>query len=128
MEEKQPTESTGFVLDITDISYDAKPFEYSSNGTGTSCTLGVRPWPDSMTEAMLQRDGILVRADENCKKFIYCLKYWKDVFDANGAGIRCTDEIKKKIFDFKVDPGMIAFVLEKAAEIKQRKKDEEKNS
>ena len=133
--DKEKPTSRGLELDFTDVTYEAKPFPYTKtitdeDGTTTeqTATLGVRMWPDSMAEAKLQADGLVIRASENCRKFIYCLEWWKGVVDKKGKPVPCSDANKKMIFDVKADPEMIAFVLEKADEMKGRKEAQEKNS
>lgn len=123
----------GISIDITDLSYDAKAREFirtvetDGENVEQKCTVGIRPWPESLTETTIGDNGILLRANERCKKFVYCAEWWEGVTDKNDNPIKCTDENKKLIFDMKADPEFVAFVLLEQEKMKGAKESQEKN-
>lgn len=115
-------------LSFSELSYDAKWYEYKD------AELEIRPYPSSLTNAMISRDqeSFMLSGAEQCKMFIYCLTGWRKVVDANGNAFKLTDEVKKKIFDFRIQnrefAELVNFVLSQNASIAIQKEEQEKNS
>ena len=103
-------------LEISDLSYEAKDYEFGD------ATLTIRPLILTQTNLVMNEDGITVKGQARFEEF----NYWKNVVDEKGKDLPCTDEIKKKVFDFGLG-GISNFVLETARVFKAQKEDQEKN-
>lgn len=108
-------------LNITDLSYDSKEYEYKG------AKLWIRPYPFSMSDTVIRADALVITGEKQFEVFDYCLPKWDNVVGSDGKPIPCNTEVKKKIYDFRVDPDMIQFVVEKSGAFKRRKEEEEKN-
>jgi len=108
-------------IDLKACSYEGRWFDFED------CRLKVRPCPESMADVVVQDGALVVAGNRQAKIFCYCLEDWEKVADADGKPIVCTDEVKKKIFDFDLGGGMVAFVLQKARELKLGREALEKN-
>lgn len=107
-------------LDISELTYEAKDYEFDG------ATLSIRPLIMSRQKSIINDEGLTIKGENRFEDFNYCLVGWKGVTDANGEDLPCTEEIKKKVFDFGLG-GIATFVLEKARVFKEEKEDLEKN-
>lgn len=120
-------------FDFSKISYESKWFDYE-NEEGIKQKdqqLEIRPYPHSLETLLIEDMNTLVVSEKNtCKKFIYCLTNWKGFVDAKGKPLPCTEEIKKKLYDFQVHLDttyLIRYVIDKADELRNKKDLLEKN-
>ena len=107
-------------LEISDLSYEAKDYKFGD------ATLTIRPLILTQTNLVMNEDGITVKGQARFDDFNFCLTGWKNVVDENGKDLPCTEEVKKKVFDFGLG-GISNFVLETARVFKAEKEDQEKN-
>jgi len=89
--------------------------------------LFIRPYPSSKSNLVIRDGRPVISGEDQWDIFNYCLVDWKNVTDATGATISCTEDIKKKVFDFAM-AGISAFVLEKSRQFHLAEEDAEKNS
>ena len=117
-------------LNISKCTYEGQWFHF---GDGR---LKIRPYPASK-QSFSYRDGaVLVPGSAAMDKFKFCLMEW-DSFVQPGTKdpIELTDEVKTKIFDFKLgtavidgeEVSMADFVLMKADDLFRLKGEAEKN-
>ncbi len=107
-------------LDFLEISYEAKDYKFGD------ATLTIRPLILTRTNLILNDDGMAIKGQARFDDFNFCLTAWKNVADENGKDLPCTEEVKKKVFDFGLG-GISNFVLETARVLKAQKEDQEKN-
>lgn len=111
-------------LDFSNLSYDAREYEYEFDGQ--KCTMKIRPYPASLQNTVISKDGLVLQGDDQFEIFNYCLVSFSGITDANGKAIPCNKEIKKKIFDFNLS-GIPAFVLGKSRVFEEEKAEAEEN-
>jgi len=119
-------------LDITGLSYDPVWYDFETGlpvkePSEDKPYLQIRPYPLSRANAVFSEKGIVLRGEDQCEVFKYCLTGWKNFVDANDKELKLTEEVKQKIYDFNLQ-GIAGFVgrIARIAEI--RKESEEKNS
>lgn len=117
IEQEKPA---GFVLDLTDISYDAKTYDFKN------ATLWIRPYPNSKANMKFEEGGVRLEGAERWKCFDHSLTKWENIMDANGKEIPFTQKTKRLVFDHNLG-GIPGFVLEKAQAHNQALKAQEKN-
>ena len=117
VEQEKPA---GFVLDLTEISYDAKPEEFKG------ATFWVRPYPNSEANMKFEEGGVRLEGAERWKCFNHSLTKWENLVAADGTPITFSTKTKKLIFDHNLG-GIPGFVLEKAQAHNQALKAQEKN-
>lgn len=108
-------------LDLSQLSYDPQWFPFDDG-----VELHIRPYPFSRSNVVLRDNGFLISGKDQCEIFKHCLVAWKNVVGADNNPLPCTDEVKQKIFDFRMG-GISDFVLQKNREFQDRKGGEEKN-
>ena len=108
-------------LNLGDLSYDAK---WHTFGDGR---LKIRPHVASDTNVMVKDGGVVVSGDEHWKIFRDSLEDWEKIVGDDGKPLPLTDEVKKLVFDFRLE-GIPDFVVRKAIVFEQQKGIEEKNS
>lgn len=107
-------------LDLDKFSYDGQWYDFKDG------RLKIRPFPRSMENNTLSRDGIVVRGEDAFEKFSYCLVDWEGVTGANDAPLALTPNVKKVVFDSGMG-GIPAFVLKKVAELDAEWESDQKN-
>jgi hypothetical protein len=121
--------SEGFILNVKKVSYESKVVDFGK------AKLHIRPYPQSRSELII-RDGAMIFPGASAQDmFIYCLTGWENVNDDDKNPIALTDDIKKKIYDFKVGAIEIAgkkvpmsnFVIAEARKMTDEIGDDSKN-
>ncbi len=107
-------------LDLSELSYEAKWYEFGD------CKLFIRPLPNTMSSVTIRDGELIIEGRERFASFNHCLVDWKNVVDENGKDLPCTEEVKRKVFDFGLG-GISGFVLDQAGSFQERKADQEKN-
>ena len=109
------------ILDIDKISYEARWFDFQDG------RLKIRPYPASMNDITIKvGKGMIFSGEESLKMFEYCLIDWEGIVGADDKPIPCTDEVKRKVYDFQMG-GISAFVLTKVREFDTVKESAEGN-
>ena len=87
----------GFEVDVDSIDYGSQEFPFKEDSS-----LEIRPYPESMDDIIVKTtSGLIMSSRNRQKKFVYCLTGWKGIVGADGKPVPCTDDVKKKIFDFQ---------------------------
>ena len=118
-------------LDFTNLSYDPKWYNFETGKAAdkpgkTGAFLKVRPYPASMSNIIVTENGIELSGKNQADVFMYCLTDWAGIFDAKEKKLKCSEEIKKKIFDFSMS-GIPGFVIQKSKLFEKEKAGMEKN-
>jgi len=108
-------------IDLSNLSYDGQWYEFQPG-----VELKIRPCPASMSNIVMRDGSMVISGEDQCRIFIYCLVDWKNVVDANDKPLPCSEEVKRKIFDFGLG-GIAPFVLRKVRLLEEEKQAEEKN-
>ncbi len=108
-------------LDITSLTYEPQWHEFGD------CELLIRPYPASRANFEITGDTLVISGGNLCEVFKHCLVDWKNVVGSDGTPLPCTDEVKQKVYDFRL-AGIAEFVLRKARQFADRKASAEKNS
>lgn len=106
--------------------YDKKSGKKVDEPAQTGVFFKIRQYPASMLDTVFTDGGIKFQGEDQCRKFKYCLCDWKGVTDLNGKPLPCNDDVKQKIFDFKLG-GIADFVMAKIMVMEKQKADSEKN-
>jgi len=119
-------------LDVTSLTYDPVWYDFETGlpakePSGDRAYLQIRPYPLSRSNTVFSEKGITLRGEDQCETFKYCLVGWKNVVDAAGKPLPCTDDVKQKVYDFNL-AGIATFVGRVARVVEARKESEEKNS
>lgn len=107
-------------LDLTKLSYEAQWYDFGG------ARLKVRPYPMSKANLVFKDNGLIISGEDQCEVFKYCLVTWERVTGLDGKDLPCTDEIKQKIFDFRL-AGIADFVLAMDRRFREDKETLEKN-
>lgn len=107
-------------LDFTNLSYDGKWYKLGD------CELKIRFFPSSLTNVIMRDGNQIISGPDQREAFVYCLQDWRNVVDANGKALPCTDKIKEKVFDFRL-AGIKDFVLIQSMDAQAEKEKQEKN-
>jgi len=117
-------------VDLSKVDYNGKEFDFGG------AKLTIRPYPASRTDVQF-RDGAIVLAGSSARDmFIYCLTKWDNVTGADDKPLKLTDDVKKKIYDFRLisaddEDGnpiiMSDFVIRKARELSEEIASDAKN-
>lgn len=107
-------------VNISKASYEGREFDFGD------AKLGIRPYPLSRADVAI-KDGALIFSGGNARDmFIYCLVRWDGVIGADDLPLRLTEDVKKKVYDFKLisitdekgdEISMSDFVIRKAREM-----------
>lgn len=108
-------------LKITDLSYESKWYAFED------AELEIRPYPFSQANVIVKDGAMVISGEEQCKIFKYCLTGWKRITDADGQPIPLTEEIKQKVYDFRL-AGIADFVIAKTWEFRSQTGELAKNS
>jgi len=108
-------------LDLARLSYDAKEYPFRDGAV-----LKIRPYPFSQGRTSFKAGALVIEGSVQCEMFKYCLVGWENVMGEDGKPIPCNDEVKHKIYDFKI-AGMPEFVLGVVYEFFSEKENQEKN-
>ena len=108
-------------IDLNELSYEPK--EYPFEGA----VLLIRPYPESKSRQTFSPAGLVQEGQDRFEIFNYCLVGWKGVAGADGKELDCTEEIKRKVFDFNM-AGIPGFVLLRSRVFEVEKERQEKNS
>jgi hypothetical protein len=108
-------------LDVAGLSYDAKEYPFKDGAV-----LKIRPYPYSQGQVSFKAGALVIDGRAQCEMFKHCLVGWENVVGADGKPIPCTDEVKHKIYDFKM-AGMTDFVLGVVYDFVREKENQEKN-
>ena len=108
-------------LDFTNLSYDGKWYDFNDS------KLKIRFFPSSLTNVIVRDGHQLISGLDQRQAFLYCLQDWKNVLGADGKPVKCTDEVKEKVFDFRM-AGIPDFVINKSMILQAEKEGQEKNS
>jgi hypothetical protein len=117
-----PSEEQKMQFSVTDLSYDGKWYRFSDD-----VELKIRPFPLRMGKVLLQDGALVFSQKEQCAVFEHSLEAWKGVVGSDGEVLPCTEEVKRKIFDFRLAPDLVQFVVNKAREFLSAKETQEKN-
>jgi hypothetical protein len=108
-------------IDLTKVSYEGKVFDFGK------AKLTIRPYPQSRADIAFNKNGERVFSGANARDmFTYCLTDWDNVFGADDQPLKLTEDIKNKIYDFKLstvknekgeDVSMSDFVINTAREL-----------
>ena len=109
-------------VDLSKVDYSGREYEFGG------AKLTIRPYPASRTDVQF-RDGAIVLSGSSARDmFIYCLSKWENVVGSDDKPLKLTDDVKRKIFDFRLisaddEDGnpvtMSDFVIRKAREISE---------
>jgi len=83
-------------VDITKASYEGKVFSFGD------AFLTVRPYPQSRADVTIKGGAIILSGASARDMFIYCLTKWDNVIGADDLPLKLTEDVKKKIYDFKL--------------------------
>jgi len=108
-------------IDLSLLSYDPQWYAFRDGAE-----LEIRPFPNSRGNVAWRNGEMVLSGEERLERFMYCLSGWKGLTDADGKPLKCSEQVKKAIFDFNV-AGIPEFVAEKDREFHERKEQEEKN-
>jgi len=119
-------------LDITNMSYDAKWYDMKTgkvvNQPGDEGVfIKIQPMPFSKSNVLIKQDAMLLAGEEQCRIFKESCQDWRGIVDANDQPLECSDDVKQKVFDFRMG-GISDFVIGKVWEFDQAKAGQEKNS
>lgn len=99
-------------IDLNKASYEGKWFDFGES------RLKIRPYPLSRTEVTFKDGAVVFGGAAAMDMFVYCLTEWEGVVDAEGKSLKLTEDVKKKIYDFKLgrmdDDTLSDFVLKTA--------------
>ena len=113
-------------LDFSDISYEPRVYDFEEGSR-----LKIQPYPLSLANTVIENEQVVLTGKGQFSEFNYSLVDWEGVTDINGNPIPCSEEIKKKIYDFRLSnplfQKLVAFVLQKNAKVEQIKDEAEKN-
>jgi hypothetical protein len=87
---------TRMIIDLAKVSYDGRWYDFGG------ARLKIRPFPLSKSDVLVKEGAVVISGDEVCEMFQYCLVEWEGVLDAVGQALKLTEEVKKKIYDFKL--------------------------
>lgn len=88
----------------------------------------IRPYPASREKLLLMPGGgLALSGEQQLDKFIHCLVGWQGIEDENGSPIELTEEVKKVVFDNRLED-IPSFVAEKINEMEAEREAEAKNS
>jgi hypothetical protein len=107
---------------VTDLSYDGKWFEFGD------AQLKIKPFPLSRGKVLLNDGSLVISHKEQYEIFRYALEDWKNVTGADGEALKCTNEVKKALYDFGLATDLVRFVIDTAENFLTRKEVLEKNS
>jgi len=116
----------------TDLSYDGRWYDFETGevvegpGPENAC-LKIRPQPFSASSITIRDGAMVISGEDQCQRFKDALEEMAHVVGADGKPLPCTDEVKQKIYDFRLG-GIADFVLNKIWEFHRAKEREEKNS
>lgn len=101
-------------INFTGLSYDAEWYDFETgkkaDPEGDAVFLKVRPYPFSKMDTTLKDGKVCLSGQDNADAFKYSLTDWRNILDADGKPLPCTDEVKQKIFDFRLQPELVNFV------------------
>lgn len=83
-------------IDLNKASYDGKWFDFGE------ARLKIRPYPMSLASVAFKDGAMLFSGDEGMDMFTYCLVDWEGVVDAGGQPLKLTQDVKKKLYDFRL--------------------------
>jgi len=113
-------------LDFTNLSYDGKWYPFHKG------KLKIRHFPNSLMGTTIENGQQVVSGNEQCRAFKYSLEDMKDFTDANNKPLKCTEEVKQKIFDFQTEVPLfleiVTVVTQISLGIQKKKEVQEKNS
>ena len=108
-------------IGINEITYDAVWYDFEDGSR-----LKIRVYPFSKASIAYKDGSMIFSGNDQCDMFKYCLVGWEGIEDQNGKALACTDEVKQKIFDFRLN-GIPDFVAEKGRQVGSEKEEQEKN-
>lgn len=83
-------------IDLGKASYEGREYDFDS------ARLTIRPYPASRSDVQV-KDGAIVLSGASARDmFMYCLTKWENVVGADDQPLKLTDDVKKKIFDFRL--------------------------
>jgi hypothetical protein len=114
-----------------DLSYDAKWYDFETGeeiekSVAGRPSLKIKPDPLSRSNMIVRDGGVVLTGEEQCRMFKESLVDMNAVVGADDKPLPCTDEIKQKIYDFRMG-GIADFVMEKLWAFRARKETDEKN-
>ena len=118
-------------LELNTVSYEGKWFDFGN------ARLKIRPFPASRVNLRYKEGAVILAGENTLEKFRYCLQAWEGFVSSGDAKpIELTDEIKRKVFDFRLgsvkigeqDMTISDFVISKADELFLEMVSAEKNS
>lgn len=108
-------------LEIAALSYDARDYEFQDGAV-----LKIRPYPFSQGQVIYRDGALVIDGKIQCEMFKYCLVGWENVVGEDGKPIPCNDQVKQKIYDFKM-AGIPDFVIRTVYDFISEKEHQEKN-
>jgi len=120
-------------IDWTDLSMEPKWYDFKSGDLvgleeprGEGAFLMIRPFPAEGQNVIITQEGtILVTGEQQKEIYDFSFMKMKGFVDANGTSLELTDEVKLKIFEFKLED-IPDFVIMKSREFQNRKAEAEK--
>lgn len=110
------------ILDINKLSYEARWFDFQDG-----VRLKIRPYPASMVDISIRgKKGVVFAGEDSLNLFLYCLIEWEGIVGTDDNPLPCTEEVKRKIYDFQMGD-ISPFVIAKARAFEEQKEVEEKN-
>lgn len=87
-------------LDISKCSYEGKWFDF---GNGR---LKIRAYPASKQSFAIKDGNVVFPGEQGLDRFKYCLMAWENYVTPapENKPIELTDEVKKKVYDFRLGP------------------------
>ena len=103
-------------IDTTKVSYDATWEEYKDG-----IKVKIRPYPASMGAIAVDNGVIELTNMEQFKIFDHCATAWEGITGSDDNPLPCTNEVKKAIFDFELEPELVRFAISKGLEKRRQR-------
>jgi hypothetical protein len=83
-------------IDLGKASYEGREYDFDG------ARLTIRPYPASRSDIQVKDGAIVLSGNSARDMFMYCLTKWENVVGADDQPLKLTDDVKKKIFDFRL--------------------------
>jgi hypothetical protein len=77
-------------------SYEGREYDYGE------AKLTIRPYPRSRADVMVKDGSLIITGNSMRDMFVYCLTKWEGVTGDNDQPLKLTDDVKRKIYDYKL--------------------------
>lgn len=109
-------------LSFNDLSSDGRWFTMPDS----DLEMLIRPYPADLVSFLFKDGGVVLSGSENMKRFKYCLLDWRNAQNSDGQPIKLTEMVKDTIFKTNFE-GIPTFVLQKSAEMLEKKASDEQD-